>query len=69
MTLKVTPAQQKILQGIAAGKICKEIAKELGISQHVVENQITMCKKNNNCLNRDRLVVLAYAAGLITIAA
>lgn len=66
MNVKITAAQKKILQGVADGKICKEIANELGISAHVVENQMTMCKRNNQCSNRDRLVLLAYTAGIIT---
>ncbi len=63
----LTPREIEILKFIAQGKLNKQIAVELGISEQTIKNHVTSILRKLNANARTEAVVVAIKQGLITI--
>lgn len=63
----LTPREIEILRIIAQGRLNKQIAAELGISEQTIKNHVTSILRKLNANARTEAVVVAIKQGLITI--
>ena len=63
----ITPRQTQILQYIAEGKTNKEIANNLGTSEHTIKNQVSSILLRLNANDRAHAVALSMHNGWISI--
>lgn len=54
---KITPRQAEIIQLFGSGKTYRQIAHELHISRHTVENHIRQAKARSQCATTIQLAV------------
>lgn len=64
-TIRVTPRQTQILQGLVAGLSNKEIARELDIIEGTVKAHVRSLMSKLGVRNRTQLAVMATRAGLL----
>jgi len=62
---KLTNRQREVLGLLAKGKSNKEIANELGVSEHTVKIHVTAILRVFNASNRTEVVVLAQSTGIL----
>jgi two-component system response regulator DegU len=63
----LTPREMEILEHIAQGKLNKQIAVQLEISEQTIKNHVTSILRKLNANARTEAVVLALRKGLISI--
>jgi DNA-binding NarL/FixJ family response regulator len=63
----LTPRELQVLRHIAEGLSNKQVARELGISEHGVKRLVGNMLAKLNCPNRTLAVVRAIEAGLLTL--
>jgi DNA-binding NarL/FixJ family response regulator len=61
----LTPMQQKALRGLADGKLYKQIAAELGLSQSTVRSHVHNLYRKLDVADRAQAVLLASERGWI----
>lgn len=64
---KLTNRQREVLGLLAKGKSNKEIANDLGVSEHTVKIHVTAILRVFNASNRTEVVVLAQNIGMLTV--
>ncbi len=64
-TMPLTPREREVLNGIAAGKLQKEVARDLGISHQTVITHISHIYEKLNVLNAPAAVAQAYKTGIL----
>lgn len=60
----LTPAQMRVLQGVAAGRLNKQIAYEMGISEATVKAHVTAVFRKLGVLNRTQASLVAQALSI-----
>ena len=60
----LTPTQLKVLLGVLKGKLNKQIAYELDISEATVKGHMTALMRKMNVMNRTQAVLAAQALQL-----
>ena len=63
----LTPRETEILDNIAQGKLNKQIAAHLGISEQTIKNHVTSILRKLNANARTEAVILGLRQGLISI--
>lgn len=58
---QLTPAQMRVLQGLAAGLLNKQIAYDMGISEATVKAHVTAIFRKLDVINRTQAVLVAQA--------
>lgn len=58
---QLTPAQMRVLQGLAAGRLNKQIAFDMGISEATVKAHVTAIFRKLDVINRTQAVLVAQA--------
>jgi len=58
---KLTPAELRVLVGVLAGRLNKQIAFDLGISEATVKGHMTLIMRKMNVQNRTQAVLAARA--------
>lgn len=58
---QLTPAQLKVMQGLAAGRLNKQIAYDMGISEATVKAHVTAIFRKLEVINRTQAVLVAQA--------
>ena len=58
---QLTPAQLKVMQGLAAGRLNKQIAYDMGISEATVKAHVTAIFRKLDVINRTQAVLVAQA--------
>jgi DNA-binding NarL/FixJ family response regulator len=61
MALNLTAVQWKILDGVRAGRINKQIAYEIGIAEATVKAHMTTIMRKMNVRNRTQVALAAQA--------
>lgn len=54
---KITPRQAEIVRLYGAGKSYNQIARELNISRHTVENHVRQARQRTNCATTIQLAI------------
>jgi DNA-binding NarL/FixJ family response regulator len=60
----LTPSEMKVLLGVLAGRLNKQIAWDLGISEATVKGHMTVIMRKMNVQNRTQVVLAARALDL-----
>lgn len=60
-SVHLTPTQAKVLQGVYAGYLNKQIAHELGIAESTVKAHMTALMRKLNVRNRTQVAIAAQA--------
>jgi DNA-binding NarL/FixJ family response regulator len=58
---QLTPAQMRVLHGLAAGRLNKQIAYDMGISEATVKAHVTAIFRKLDVINRTQAVLVAQA--------
>lgn len=58
---QLTPAQLRVMQGLAAGRLNKQIAYDMGISEATVKAHVTAIFRKLDVINRTQAVLVAQA--------
>jgi len=58
---QLTPAQMRVLHGLAAGQLNKQIAYDMGISEATVKAHVTAIFRKLDVINRTQAVLVAQA--------
>ena len=58
---QLTPAQMRVLHGLAAGRLNKQIAFDMGISEATVKAHVTAIFRKLDVINRTQAVLVAQA--------
>lgn len=58
---RLTPAQMRVLHGLATGRLNKQIAFEMGISEATVKAHVTAIFRKLDVINRTQAVLVAQA--------
>ncbi|MDQ0474045.1 response regulator transcription factor [Labrys wisconsinensis] len=61
---RLTPAELKVLVGVLAGRLNKQIAYDLGLSEATVKGHMTVIMRKMNVQNRTQAVLAARALDL-----
>lgn len=61
---QISPAEQEVLRHLAQGKINKQIAADLGLSEHTVKSHLKTISIKTGKENRLALALFAIAHGL-----
>jgi DNA-binding NarL/FixJ family response regulator len=61
---QLTPMQKKILNGVRAGQLNKQIAFDLGIAETTVKAHMTAIMRKLNVRNRTQVALVAQAMKL-----
>lgn len=61
---RLTPTQLKVLNGVNAGLLNKQIAHDLGIAEATVKAHMTALMRKLNVRNRTQLVLVTQRAAL-----
>lgn len=61
----LTPREKEILQEVARGRTNRDIAQELGLSEHTVKNHLKNILQKLHLANRVQLTRYAYERGLV----
>lgn len=60
----LTPAQMRVLQGVSAGRLNKQIAWEMGISEATVKAHVTAVFRKLGVINRTQATLVAQALAI-----
>ena len=63
----LTPREMEILRHIAEGRLNRQIAVELGVSEQTIKNHLTSILRKLNANARTEAVAIAVRQGLISI--
>ena len=58
-TVRLTPTQLKVMQGVHSGLLNKQIAFDLGIAEATVKAHMTALMRKLNVRNRTQLAIVA----------
>lgn len=61
ISLRLTPMQTKILNGVRSGRLNKQIAFDLGIAEATVKAHMTALMRKLNVRNRTQVALAAQA--------
>ena len=61
MIAQLPPAQMRVLHGLAAGRLNKQIAYDMGISEATVKAHVTAIFRKLDVINRTQAVLVAQA--------
>lgn len=59
----LTPTQQKVLEGVHCGRLNKQIAFDLGISEATVKAHMTILMRKLKVQNRTQVAIVAESMG------
>lgn len=65
MTTPLTDREKEVLERVATGASNREIASELGLSEHTVKNHLKNILQKLHLANRVQLTIYAYEQGLV----
>ncbi len=60
-TVRLTPTQMKVMQGVRSGLLNKQIAFDLGIAEKTVKAHMTLLMRKLNVRNRTQVAVAAQS--------
>ena len=64
MSVRLTPAQIKVMRGVQSGRLNKQIAYDLGIAEATVKAHMTALMRKLNVRNRTQVAIAAESLAL-----
>ena len=67
MSIIIRPRELEVINGLARGLLCKEIAHLMGITEKTIETYLRVSRLRNEAKTTAQLVYMATAAGMVDV--